>query len=135
MAIELHVAPLIPALSVRQPWAHWIIYGLPEGCKDIENRSWRTHYRGPLAIHAAKGIDPEDETDIAPEMVRGSIIGIVDLVDVVTHSPSPWFYGPVGWVLARPRAIDPNIPCRGMPGLFRPALSHVAAEQLREAQS
>jgi hypothetical protein len=31
-----------PALSVRQPWA-WLIVN---GYKDVENRSWTTHYRG-----------------------------------------------------------------------------------------
>ena len=30
------------ALSIRQPWA-WLIVN---GYKDIENRDWKTHYRG-----------------------------------------------------------------------------------------
>jgi hypothetical protein len=117
----------IPVLSVRQPWAHWIINGHPSGMnhKDIENRTWRPSYRGPLAIHAARGIDPDDEDLVTQEMVCGAIIGIVDLVDVVESSDSPWFSGPVGWVLAQPRVIDPPIPCRGMPGLFRPTLGRV----------
>lgn len=37
------------ALSVRQPWASLIAAGR----KSIEIRTWRTDYRGPLAIHAA----------------------------------------------------------------------------------
>lgn len=37
------------ALSIRQPWA-WAI--LNAG-KDIENRSRRFHYRGPICIHAS----------------------------------------------------------------------------------
>lgn len=36
------------ALSVRQPYA----WAIAHGRKDIENRSWATCYRGPLAIHA-----------------------------------------------------------------------------------
>lgn len=36
------------ALTIRQPWASLIAHGV----KTIETRSWRTHYRGPLAIHA-----------------------------------------------------------------------------------
>ena len=36
------------ALTVRQPWASLIALGV----KRIETRSWRTSYRGPLAIHA-----------------------------------------------------------------------------------
>ena len=39
----------LPALSVRQPWA-WLIVN---GVKDIENRLWRTHHRGPSLIHAS----------------------------------------------------------------------------------
>ena len=37
------------ALSVRQPWAWAIIHA----GKDVENRTRRTHYRGPLLIHAS----------------------------------------------------------------------------------
>jgi hypothetical protein len=36
-------------LSIRQPWATYVVYGI----KPIENRSWTTDYRGPLLIHAS----------------------------------------------------------------------------------
>lgn len=36
------------ALTIRQPWASLIALGV----KTIETRSWRTNYRGPIAIHA-----------------------------------------------------------------------------------
>lgn len=39
------------ALTLIQPWATLVAIG----AKRIETRSWRTTYRGPLAIHAAKG--------------------------------------------------------------------------------
>ena len=39
------------ALTIQQPWATLVAIG----AKRIETRSWRTSYRGPLAIHAAKG--------------------------------------------------------------------------------
>lgn len=39
------------ALSLTQPWASLIAVG----AKRVETRSFRTHYRGPLAIHASKG--------------------------------------------------------------------------------
>lgn len=42
------------ALSLTQPWATLVAIG----AKQIETRSWRTRYRGPLAIHAAKGLAP-----------------------------------------------------------------------------
>lgn len=39
-------------LSVRQPWASMIVHGI----KKIESRSWRTHWRGTLLIHACGGL-------------------------------------------------------------------------------
>lgn len=40
------------ALTLTQPWATLVAIG----AKRIETRSWSTPYRGPLAIHAAKGM-------------------------------------------------------------------------------
>jgi hypothetical protein len=54
-------------LTIRQPWASLIVWNL----KDVENRNWKTNYRGPLIIHAAGKFDeqydklreyPEDKT-------------------------------------------------------------------------
>lgn len=39
------------ALTLTQPWATLVAIG----AKRIETRGWKTDYRGPLAIHAAKG--------------------------------------------------------------------------------
>ena len=41
------------ALSIKQPWA-WLIVN---GYKDIENRTWKTNYRGTFLVHASKGFD------------------------------------------------------------------------------
>lgn len=41
-------------LSLTQPWATLVAIG----AKRIETRIWATSYRGPLAIHAAKGLGP-----------------------------------------------------------------------------
>lgn len=43
----------VKVLTVKQPWALLLIAGL----KDVENRNWKTEYRGPLYIHASKGFD------------------------------------------------------------------------------
>lgn len=40
------------ALTLLQPWASLVA----TGAKTIETRSWDTSYRGPLAIHASKGL-------------------------------------------------------------------------------
>ena len=42
------------ALTLTQPWATLVAIG----AKKIETRSWRTDYRGPIAIHAGQGLGP-----------------------------------------------------------------------------
>lgn len=93
-------------LSIKQPWAHAIIH-----CgKDIENRTWKTKFRGRFLVHASMEPDvnaPEELWDALPDEapVFGGIIGSVELVDVVTESKSKWFKGPVGFVLKDPEPI------------------------------
>ena len=48
------------ALSIRQPWA-WLIVN---GYKDIENRDWKTHYRGRFYVHAGKQFDKAGYADV-----------------------------------------------------------------------
>lgn len=118
------------ALSVRQPWAWALFHGKP-----VENRDWQypPKYRGPLAIHASKTFDQEGyswivrnskalgiDLNLMPgphSFPRGGIIGVVDLVYVVTDHPSPWFFGPLGLVMGNPREIDFQ-PMNGRLGLF-----------------
>lgn len=111
------------ALSIREPWASLIV----DGHKPIENRTWRTNYRGPIFIHAATKWRREDVLyvqnemgiEVLPGMFRlGGIIGVADLVDVITKSKSPWFSGPIGFVLQNPRRV-PFVPLRGRLSLFR----------------
>jgi hypothetical protein len=44
----------VKALTITQPWATLIAIG----AKRFETRSWYTGHRGPLAIHAGKGLGP-----------------------------------------------------------------------------
>jgi len=103
------------ALSIRQPWA-WLIV---QGFKTVENRSWRTHYRGPILIHASQGMT-RDEYHFAcsiaraagmknlparDRLLRGGIIGRAHLVDCVPHHDSPYFFGPNGFVLENPEPL------------------------------
>ncbi len=46
-------------LTLTQPWASLVAFD----AKRVETRSWRTNYRGPIAIHAAKGF-PNDAVDL-----------------------------------------------------------------------
>ncbi len=120
------------ALSVRQPWAWAIIHG----GKAIENRSPGAIRSGDMdcrriCIHAATGLKRSEYdwglwrlhrhgvTAPRPEaLVRGAIIGTVDVVDIVSSSDSPWFGGPCGLVLKKPVAVEP-IPAAGALGYFR----------------
>ena len=100
-------------LVVRQPWA-WLIVN---GFKDIENRSWKTHYRGPLLIQASAGLPSKVDleefrlfarkrgVDLPEKFEKGGIVGMVLLEDCVTTSRSKWFEGPVGWVLSKPKEL------------------------------
>lgn len=88
------------ALTVKQPWASLIV----EEMKDIENRTWKTKFRGRILVHAGmKGDDfwgsPHDS--IIDEFIRkiskhgtdwsnyahGAIIGSVEIVDCVQNDP------------------------------------------------
>ena len=108
------------AISVRQPHAHRIIYA----GKDIENRDWKPwnpglKFRGPVLIHAAKGVDAADREDMTSEMLLGGVIGCAEIIDVVTDSESRWFFGPYGLVLRNPTPLQ-FIPCKGALGFFKP---------------
>ena len=120
-------------LSVRQPWA-WLIV---EGYKDIENRKWRTSYRGPLLIHSSQAVDPTDfpmqrewiETCgivIPEDLPRGAIVGSATLSHVDCGDgyqgdglacTSPWFEGPFGFHMADAVEFAEPIPWRGQLGI------------------
>lgn len=120
------------ALSVRQPWAWAIIHS----GKDIENRSESFIKMGyfrikSIAIHAGKGMTREEYesgrkfiVDISgqcprpQDLIYGGIIGFVTVLGNVTESESPWFVGPVGLVLDKPKPIQP-FPATGQLGLFK----------------
>jgi len=100
------------ALTIHQPWASLIITGE----KTLENRGWRTTYRGPLLIHA--GLVTRGITFDLP---RGVILGVVDLVDCVPLADvagQPFAEGPICWKLSNPRRFPRPIPLRGKMGVF-----------------
>lgn len=114
------------ALTIRQPWA-WAIMS---GIKTIENRTWKTPYRGDIIIHAAKG--PEvgmygvlpDGTAIPGNLPRGVALGVVELIDILPveecDPDNPFVIGPWCWVLSRPRPLTQPIACKGALSLWRP---------------
>ncbi len=89
-------------------------------------------------IHASSGMTREEYEDFidttravarerpfAPGLIlpafkdlpRGGIVGTVELVDIVGFHRSPWFFGPIGLVLATPTPL-PFIACKGSLGFF-----------------
>jgi len=68
-------------LSVHQPYATLICAGV----KDVENRSWKTDYRGPLLIHASQVSFAWPDANYLPETFLKRCepwIGKEDLTDL-----------------------------------------------------
>jgi hypothetical protein len=114
-------------LTVRQPWAWAIFHG-----KDIENRDWPTRVRGRVAIHAAKGMTEQEYVAayqycearglILPMptlLMRGRVLGTVEIVDCVSASTSPWFMGDFGFVLRDAQLFQGSIAAKGALGFWQ----------------
>ena len=125
---------MVKIISVRQPWA-WLIVA---GHKDIENRTWRTSYRGRLLIHASLATEPDDfpmqrqwienwtGIVIPEDLPRGAIVGSATLSHVDCGDgyqgdglacSSPWFEGPYGFHMADAVEFAEPIQCRGQLGI------------------
>lgn len=132
---------VIKALSLWQPWASLIA----DGYKRFETRSWKTNYRGPLLICAAKRpvnlIEADKPVFYAGLhcsyylwMPRGVALCVADLVgclpvthrDVMAVTPpasqefalGDFSPGRFAWKLENVRKLYPMFPVRGRQGLF-----------------
>ena len=142
--------PLL-ALTLHRPWAALVTVRpdstKPEPWKPLENRTWapppaQLQLGDWFAIHAGKTWDdacvpfaietgvPAAFFEDPAHVVASAIVGVVRYGGTVTESPSPWFFGPIGWTIPEAVAIDP-VPCRGMQGLWR--VSEGVAEEVRRA--
>jgi hypothetical protein len=99
------------AITIWQPWAQLIVQGI----KKFETRSWKTNYRGKIAIHAGKSnackntgnLDPStyyaigealgfatwDDTNIERclnSLPSGFIIATADLVECWSTNGDRW---------------------------------------------
>ena len=86
------------ALSIKQPWASLIAYGI----KNIENRTWKTKFRGKIYIHSSAkfafrdfdGMLDDNQLKLAKELNcvlhTSAIIGEVDIIDCVINHSSIW---------------------------------------------
>ena len=113
----------IKVLSIIQPWA-WCIFNAG---KNVENRTWKTNYRGELYIHASKNFDYFRYPDLlvnnlVPQNLRvfeqGGIIGKVHLVCCIKNYVSSWSEkNKWNWILEKPETTIFKS-CRDMPGIF-----------------
>lgn len=116
---------IVKALTVRQPHARRIIYS----GKSPENRTWDTKHRGGLWIHAGLTVDQVAvgfaEDDPEPKLVRGAIIGHVDVVgthhfrDCGVYCTRWAMSDSWHWQLASPVPLPDPVLCRGALGLWR----------------
>lgn len=114
----------VKCLSIKQPFA-WLIVN---GYKDIENRTWKSNYRGELFIHAGKTFDsdgydwvksnfPEIVMPLKSDFELGGIVGFVNMTDCVRHSKSKWYAGAFGFVMSKPEVVK-FIPLKGQLMIF-----------------
>jgi len=125
----------VRAISLWQPWASaWVI-----GVKGPETRGWSTHYRGPLAVHAAVRWTADQREFAATEhtlgrlperLPLGAIVGVVDLVDVKPTDEAVFGISPVeklygdyspgrfAWFVENCRPLPEPIPFRGHQSFF-----------------
>lgn len=115
-------------LSVKPPWSTLIVMGI----KPVENRIWKSSYRGRLYIQSSKTFDNDgagwicEKFPLLRGLVNGSyhakgfIIGHVEMVDCVTSHQSEWFFGPYGFVFSNPTEYyrEEWTPCKGRLGIF-----------------
>lgn len=118
------------ALSFRQPWAELIL----QGRKTLDLRTYPTHYRGPLAIHASKTIERDAcaQHALDPDrLATGGVVGVVELVDVLPLTQADYEQRRAehlagrayrddmqGWVLRHPQRLPELVPVTGRMSLF-----------------
>lgn len=118
-----------PAITIHQPWASLIMGQY----KLVENRIWRTRYRGPLIIHA--GLNKKllgdsaayrlDGYDLPDPLPLGAVLGVVLLEDctLIDNLPPRWSgdpfaTGPYGWCLSGVTPLPEPLKYTGKQTLF-----------------
>jgi hypothetical protein len=123
-------------LAIQQPWAQLICAGI----KDVENRSWKTPYRGKFLVMASSAKVTKNFLDKMPieiadaisnqeilgnipvlsELPTSAIIGYVELDDITEEdNGSIWGGGPFWWILKNARLFDePILNVKGKLHLF-----------------
>lgn len=93
------------AITLWQPWASLIV----TGAKKIETRSWYTHYRGPLAIHAAQTWNQELSAMLSLWHIQGGLAPLVGEPLDLTGSSWPGVkeeHLPRGFIISTCNLVD-----------------------------
>ncbi len=114
----------VPAVSIRQPQATAVL----AHPGPFRHPGWRTDYRGPLLIHAAKRLAGDPPAGKVASPIYGALLGVVDLVDCVANGRADGGPDEVGyvWVFDNPRLFARPIAYIGRMGLFEVAQTVVA---------
>lgn len=137
-------------ITLWNPWAMLVALGH----KKFETRSWKTPYRGLLAIHAAKRWDRRVER-LAPKAVDGwrlqdqpmqfgKVLCICELVEChimtnrLINAQTPkeiavgdWQQGRYAWELKLIKVLDEPIPFTGRQGLWNWDMPNGLVEAVR----
>ncbi len=118
------------------------------GAKRYETRSWNTHYRGQLIIHAAKGFPKSARRLVNIEPFKsalegyginkpfklGHVLGSVEVLDTIPTEDFHWgtgfreaqfgdyHPGRWAWKLSSPLWLPEPVPCKGALGLWECAV-------------
>jgi len=111
----------LKAITVYPQWAWAIMHG----GKDVENRSWNTHQRGIVAVHASipkprkkyeedrreiNRKSPRAQLPAFEELSNNAIVGLVEITDCRKSAKSKWYYhGNKAFMLARPTPLKTPI--------------------------
>ncbi len=124
-------------LSIRNPWGLIIAKGI----KDVENRTWKTNFRGRILIHTSKSWDcnkNDDPLDLLTREQRWSlpatlkmdisvrnipdsaIIGELEIIGITNRSKSIWAVpGQFHWILSNAKLYPkPILNVKGSLGLW-----------------
>jgi hypothetical protein len=139
------------AITLRPYWA-WAVC---HAGKRVENRTWATRHRGPLAIHAGQGKPASDAADRAAlealgiatpepaELVRGAVVAVAELVDslsiedaktsgaifgelAIIPASDKFAAGPYCWVLENVELLNMPVDAIGKLGFFNVDLENPA---------
>lgn len=124
---------ILPALTVLQPYANWMIYGAPRKNntvkKAIETRVWQLpekYLNTDIIIHSGKSIHPAYDESHCRGMLKGYALGTVKFSECrpMTYEDEALAMclvdgGAYSWVVSESKAFETPFEARGMQRIFK----------------